>query len=190
MMRKLFAAVATLPLVLVTGARADRIEVPLGEPQVITSETQVARVLFAAPDLAGLDDSLLFSARLEFALGAPAEGEVYVQVNPITTEWTGGSVSWTSPWSRPGGDRDEDHFRTERVDAGDATFTVDVTSILRAALDGEIEAHGFVLSAPHAAAEGLAAADLGRLGSLAAGKLVVEHRKFRTPRAARERARG
>jgi hypothetical protein len=190
MMRKLFAAVAMLPLALATGARADRIEIALGEPQVITSETQVARVLFAAPDLSGLDDSLLFSARLEFALGAPAEEEVYVQVNPITREWTPGSASWTSPWTRPGGDRDEDHFRTERVDAGDTALTVDVTSILRAALEGEIEAHGFVLSAPHASGDGLAAAELSRLGSLAAGKLVVEHRKFRTPRAARERAQG
>ncbi len=176
-------------LLAVGPAAADRAELPLGTATIISSEAGAARVLFRAPDLAALGDPLIFSAHLEFTLPRAATGpETYVQVNAITRDWATGSVSWTSPWTRAGGDRDDTYFRSGQVDAEATALRLDVTSLVRAMVEGEIESYGFMLSVPYGVGEGFRAAELSRLGTLSAGRLVVEHRQFRAPKAVRERA--
>lgn len=171
-------------------AAAERVEFPLGTATVISGETGQARILFRVPDLSALGDPLIFSAHLEFTLPRAAAGpEVYVQVNAITRDWAAGSVGWTSPWTRAGGDRDDTYFRSGQVDAEATALRLDVTSLVRAMMEGEVESYGFMLSVPYGVGEGFRAAELSRLGTLSAGRLVVEHRTFRTPKSVRERGR-
>jgi hypothetical protein len=178
-------------LLLASTSRADRLELALSGPTVIADEAGFARVLFQQPDLTALEDHLVFSAHLEFQIPQViVDRDLDVQVNPISTAWSEGSTSWTVPWSNPGGDRDDRYFRSSSVPRGGGVFRLDVTSLVRATLERELDSHGFVLSVPYQAdAVGFRALELSRLGTLGSGRLVIEHRKFRTPREAREGGR-
>ncbi len=92
----------------------------------------VARVLVHFP----LDSTVcrqIMDALLEFRSPAsPSTGRrLLLQIVPITTAWDSGEVSWTEPWTTPGGDYDATVARFLALPSPGERVQVDLTLFVR-----------------------------------------------------------
>lgn len=110
-MRPLLVLLATGVFVAATAAFGDELARPVRDVTVIQDEHGAARILFNVDPLTGLTDIAVSKALLRFTTAGVAEGRrMTLVVHPITRPWLAGSVSWTSPWSNPGGDFDPELY--------------------------------------------------------------------------------
>jgi hypothetical protein len=161
-----------------TGADAVRVEYPLAGVAAIASGEQETRILLDPGDLTSLVGTLVTSARLEMTLTGQTPGEdLNVAVYTLETAWRGGTPGWSSPWRTPGGDLDNSHVQTVRIPAGRVPeeLSVDVTSAIREIADGREANNGFLLTVPLSRGSGFSSTDLGVLGSVTGGTLVVTY---------------
>lgn len=166
------AAVSMLP----SAGNAETHAYPLSEARVIVSPAASARVLLHFGPMADLEDVLVTSAFLEVPLPeAVREQDLEVGVYALTRAWSGQEATWTSPWTRAGGDLDETYFDAVRIPAGQTTGTLrlNVTQVVDEIVTEGAPNHGFVLTVPAWRGEGFPARQRERLGTMAAARLVV-----------------
>jgi hypothetical protein len=165
-------AVLTIPE---TGA-AERHVFPLAEARVISSPAAADRILLGFESLEGLEEVVVSSAFLELPLpSARLEQDLEICVYGLARGWRGQNATWSTPWTRAGGDLDESYFEEVTIPAGQRTGTVrlNVTQVVDEILTLGAPDHGFVLTAPLRRGEGLTAAERAALGSLNTARLVV-----------------
>ena len=116
---------------------------------------ELPRLLVSIPVADALEGATIDFARL--AVGAeidPAEGvnessPLVVDVFAVTTAWTSATVDWEDPWETAGGDFDEQsHMAHVGHVSQNVTVTLDLTHILQAWIDGELENAGVMLVLP------------------------------------------
>ncbi len=168
-----------------TAVSASR-ELAVGSARAIQREDGEARVLFRVPGLAELTGQFVTGATLEIPLArAAAERDVDVYLFAVSQDWTDGAVSWTSPWRIPGGEWDLDHYAIANLGPrnGTGVLRFDVSTLVRAMVDGDVPAHGFILTAGPAEGVGrFRPEDLAALGDLSNATLSVSfHRAKRMP---------
>jgi hypothetical protein len=178
---------------LASPVRADEMTSTLTSASVITDGAGAYRVLFRAPGLNGLTDVAVRRAELTIPVaGATARETLRLQVSPVTTSWSAGSASWSSGWSRAGGDFDEELAVLAEVDlAAGSSAAFDVTVIVKELLESGAAFDGFILSVQPRDGTGLSETDAGRFQSLSEATLTVEYRNVpaRAERIARARSR-
>lgn len=172
-----------------TSATAAERTVSLSDVSVITDPSGNSRCLFRAADLATLQNVAIARAALVVPFsGEAAERTLRLAVYPVTSEWSAGSVSWSSGWTREGGDFDEEIGARAEVDlrGGSAVARFDVTAHVKEWLEEGASHDGFLLTAQPEFGEGVSSDDVSRLGSLTGARLEVVYRTV----AARPRGRG
>jgi hypothetical protein len=171
--------VGTLLTSIALSASADPVQVPIAESGVISDRVGNTRILMKPGDLSVFEDRLITWAGLTFTLpGQIATRDLPVRVYPLTTEWTAGTVTWDSPWTTAGGDFDDAYFDTVVITTGTraTSLSLDVTSIVRAVVEGEYGRYGFLITVPGYDGVGFRAADLATLGTLSGATLEVDSR--------------
>ena len=133
------------------------------------------RVAFRIPEIAPGERIVVSSAQLVVPLaGAAAERRLRLRAHPITRDWSGGAT-WTTPWSRPGGDIDEDLYMAFDVDLRHGSAVLDLTALVQEAVEGGQPAHGFVLTADPLDGVGVRSEDLPRFEGLAGARVEVRY---------------
>ena len=166
-------------LVLNTTANAERLSRSATDTYTITHESGVGRVLFHANLTAPEENVIVRRALLRVPLTAIEFSErMTLRVHPVTTAWSSGQVSWTTGWSREGGDFDDRLRARAEVSAqteGEAIF--DITVIAKEMLEHGMTNYGFILTVDPGEGLGLPAEDLEELESLAGATVQVEWRR-------------
>ena len=160
---------------------AERVEFPLAQVRLITSEAGAARILLDPGDISVLDGELVTSAFLRIPLpGNVPDQDLDVVVYALDTAWAGQDARWNTPWSRPGGDLDGTYAHTVRLgkERAATSLVIDVTLIVQEMADGVSGKHGFLLTVPRSRGDGFTASNRELLGSLEAGKLEVTFRRI------------
>jgi hypothetical protein len=163
--------VRTLPtllvaaLVLARPAVADEVVRGAKDVVTITDEAGVSRVLFRLDG--GIDVPNFAIERATLDLGLVGEHEdrgLALQIHPVTTPWHRGSVDWTSGWTRPGGDFEDDLYAKARVHfgGGDTRGMFDLTVPLKEVLEVGMPADGFILTLAPVEGRGIPSDELGR----------------------------
>ena len=61
-----------------------------------------------------------------------AEEEVLIRVSPLEKAWSGGNLTWSGPWEKPGGDLDQDAQLSWLASAGtEELVRVEATALVR-----------------------------------------------------------
>jgi hypothetical protein len=114
------------------------------------SDAQEIRVLvrYEIPEFLTSAD-ILYAQLTGSADAAVIEGEgaVELEVLPVAKQWSPGSVSWTSPWTQPGGDLDGGFQRSFLVRQGSQPIRIDVTELVTEWATGERANTGLMLRA-------------------------------------------
>jgi hypothetical protein len=138
-MKHWFAVAVVAPLaLLVATAFPDTLSVAAGPAVTITGSLGgqvVSRVVLSMPIPTDVLQSNVDFAMLCFpALSVTNEtAPVGIEACPLTTAWNVGAVSWTGPWTNPGGDFDSSSPVSFAVMAGDSNqVTLDVTGYVLA----------------------------------------------------------
>lgn len=72
---------------------------------------------------------------------------ISIRVHPITTNWSSETVSWTTPWTNPGGDFDEVNYAEYAISVpGEQNIQVDLTDLVMRWVDGRLPYYGFLIS--------------------------------------------
>jgi hypothetical protein len=138
-----------------------------------------------------LGNIVVSRASLSFThVGAIADRVIRLRAHPVTTPWNPGTVSWTAGWSRPGGDFDDNLYSVVEVDLrrGVGTVALDLTALVKEAVEGGMNTDGFILTVAPGEGIGLPVADLVRFAALGTGSVELSYRKV--PLRTRGRARG
>jgi len=176
---------ALLTVVLLAGPTwADRRAESVGEYAVIDDGEGVNRCLFKAEGLRNLDSVAISHARISFDVsGQMTDRALYLRICPVTRNWSAASVDWTTGWSRPGGDFEEDLAADAAIDLSrtgrKAVF--DVTPIVKEWLESGQEFYGFILTTQVRDGDGVRTEDLSRLSGLQNASLEVNYRKVLRP---------
>ncbi|MGQ0722376.1 MAG: DNRLRE domain-containing protein [Candidatus Eiseniibacteriota bacterium] len=173
------AIVAALIASTALPAFADPVQVPIVETAVISDRAGNTRILVKPGDLSAFDDRLITWAELHFTLpGLLAARDVPVRVYPLTQDWSAGAATWDSPWVKPGGDFEDAYYDTAVLAAGsrETSLSLEVTSIVRAIVEGEYGRYGFLITVPGYDGAGFRPADLATLGTLTGATLEVDSR--------------
>jgi hypothetical protein len=173
------AALVGAILAIAIPVSADPVQVPIVETGVISDRAGNTRILLKPGELSEFEDRLITSAVLTFALPElPAARNVPVRVYPLTTDWSAGTVTWDSPWVVAGADFDDAYYDTVVLASGsrETALSLDVTSIVRAIVEGEYGRYGFLITVPAYDGVGFRAADLSTLGTLTGATLEVDSR--------------
>ncbi|MGQ0722569.1 MAG: DNRLRE domain-containing protein [Candidatus Eiseniibacteriota bacterium] len=169
------AVLAGAPL----ATHADPVAVSIVETSVISDRSGNTRVLVKPGDLSSFEDQFITAATLSFTLpGLQALRDLPVRVYLLATEWSAGTVTWDAPWAAPGGDFDDAHYDTVVLASGsrEETLRLDVTSLVRAIVEGEYGRYGFLITVPAYDGTGFRGADLAALGTLTGATLEVDSR--------------
>jgi hypothetical protein len=139
-----------------------------------------ARVLFRLSPAEKLDGMLVSQATVTFqAAGTPVKEPLRLRVYPVTTTWTAGAVTWTSGWSRAGGDYNEDIYVPVEVDlsSGSATVELDLTPLVKETVEGGAVTDGFILTTDPAESTGLAISDVSSFLGLSVASVDIRCRE-------------
>jgi hypothetical protein len=117
---------------------SDKVEIPLGGAALI-SNTQAQRVVVKVP-LTGLPvNAIVDYAEVHFpqGLGVSQQDLFGVWVQALSRVWDPGSVSWTVPWTTPGGDfNQESVMAVVRPGVTEFDCRLDVTRFVKTWLSG------------------------------------------------------
>jgi hypothetical protein len=168
----LAAGVLLLPGV----GRAERHVFPLAETQVIVGPESEGRVLLDFDSMDALREVIVTSAFLEVPLPSSVrEQDLEVSVYALGRAWRGRGATWTSPWTRAGGDLDESYFHEVTIRAGQnaGTLRLNVTQVVDEIVTEGTPSYGLVLTTPLRRGDGFTVAQRSHLGTMAGSRLVV-----------------
>ena len=150
---------------------------------IVEPETGVGRVLFRANLEVPDPHVAVRRALVRVPLGTlEISRDMTLRIHPVTREWARGGVTWTSGWSRPGGDfEDLLHGRAEVAEGRQDELIFDVTIMAKEILEYGAPNLGFLLTIDPGEGLGVPGADLVRLGSLSGARLEVEYRRTPPP---------
>ncbi|MFN8179835.1 MAG: hypothetical protein U0167_18030 [bacterium] len=160
-------SVALLPAA--ADAGAEWREMPISDVRVISDGSGHVRLLVNPGSLLALQGKFVEAAVLTLPMdGQILTRELDVRVFPITRSWESGVVTWTTPWSRAGGDVDERRMCAERLADGErpTTLRLNISGIVREMVDGSIDCHGFLLGVARHQGAGFRPEELARFGGL------------------------
>ena len=146
---------------------------------VITDSYGRSRVLFEIPSLQEYREEWVSSATLILDLPPGSfPGEVELLVDAVATPW-GGSATWSSPWTHPGGDVEGQTGDGTTLAAGPSPSQVrlDVTTALRGMVEGDLGEYGLIVYPSDPAKAGFTAAESQVLAS-ANGTLALRVRSL------------
>jgi hypothetical protein len=142
--------VASLELSGACGASAMRAELQMKQYAVISDTTgsqgDVLLLEYDLPD--SLAAARIIHAQLTGGIEAVVGGgrpAARVEALPLGHEWDEDTVTWTYPWTTPGGDLDTLAVRSVLAREGEQTIRVDVTGLVSDWLDGSRPNHGIAL---------------------------------------------
>ena len=176
MKRTGLAWLAVVALTLPGIAFADRHVYPLAEARVIASPEAAGRILLDFASLQELQHVVVSSAYLEVPLpDAVLEQELEICVYPLSRGWARQAATWTTPWSRAGGDLDESYFDEVTIPAGQRTGTLrlNVTQVVDEIVTRGAPSYGFILSVPLRRGDGFTVGQRALLGTMSGARLVV-----------------
>jgi hypothetical protein len=139
-----------------------------------------ARILFRLSPAEKLDGMIVSQTTVTFdAVGVPTKEPLRLRVYPVTTAWTAGAVSWTSGWTRQGGDYDPDIYVPVEVDlsSGSSKVELDLTPLVKETVEGGAVTDGFLLTADPDVATGLAVTDVPAFLSLSTATVDIRCRE-------------
>ena len=178
-MKKIIGFALLAGLMLSAQVQAEKIEVPLRNFAVIAGGG-VSRVLVSTP-LTGLPNG----AKIVFAeVDIPAflprnyQGILSLIAHPVARTWDKNTVTWTSPWAKPGGDFDT--TQCARFFLGkkeDAPTKLDVTRFVRAWAEQGRSNYGLILLRPRSEGHGFRAEISGLREQLSQVVLKVTYRR-------------
>jgi hypothetical protein len=172
-------------LVLLMGdASARELTVGVRDVSVIDNGAGLYRVLFKLEPSSDLQHVIIGEASLNFAMaGTPEPRRLRLHAYPVTTSWSAGSVSWTTPWTRPGGDFDQDLYASTEIDLsrGATTVGLDLTLLIEEIVEAGRAADGFLITVDPSQGRGLSAEDVQRLQGLRTGGVEIECRTVPHP---------
>lgn len=164
-------------LITAPAVKGARLQVPLTGTDVITNEGGDARVLmtFGPLDLPAGRAIWVSTAYLDVPLsGERLTRRIEVQAYAVSTAWTRGTATWTSPWRTPGGDVEGDVPYVEMDEASDPSgIAIEVTSLVESALRTGAGEARLMLTVPAGRGEGFSAADRAALGQLSGATLNI-----------------
>ena len=167
-----------------TVALANGAERSLHDLSYIDNGRGESRILFRLGDLSDLGHFVVTSAVLAFPVsGTAVERSLDLRIHNVSSDWNTGSVDWTSGWTRPGGDFDDDVFARLSLDLsrGSSSASVDVSGLLKETYEAGEVPKGYLVTVASRDAEGIATADLSRFTGLATATLTVDY--VRVPRS-------
>jgi hypothetical protein len=133
MMRQAIVLIA-VGLLTATPALADRATRTIHNVATIENGSGQARILFRVGDLSELGPIVIKHATLQIPVSGDAVARsLELRVHNLTTDWSPGSVGWSSGWTRPGGDFEDGVYGGTRVELsrGATTANLDVSSLLK-----------------------------------------------------------
>ena len=140
------------------GAHAAQIVIGPGSVAAIAppaESEEAVRYLMALPLPAALNGATIDFARLLVGISsevneeAPAGTPFIIDVYALETQWSAGSVSWSGGWDSPGGDYlDDTHSSYMAAADTAATVSLDLTHVVQAWVDGELDNCGVILKVP------------------------------------------
>jgi hypothetical protein len=139
------------------------------------------RVLLDVRGLSKLQGEWVTEATLTVAFaGAALTSDLDLSLDLVATDWSAGA-SWSTPWTKPGGDRLGLEDAQIVVPAGTRaqTLSFDVTDMVRAVVDGDAGDNGFILYPTDPGKPGLDSSELSSLGSVTKAALTVEYRSLK-----------
>lgn len=160
---------------------ADRSRSLVEDVAVIQNGEGAARVLFRSPETLARDGIAIRRATLTIPISGPSEARaLHFEIHPVTANWDPRNVDWTTGWSRPGGDFDDQLLALTRVelDRGATTATLDVTFLVKEIVQAGMTADGFILTVVPQDGDGIRTEDLPRLAGLAEAALAVSYIKM------------
>jgi hypothetical protein len=175
------AVVAPLAL-LVAAAFSDTLSVAAGPTATITGSfggQLISRAVLSIPIPTDVLQSHVDFAMLSFpALSVTnATARVGIEACPLTTAWDAGTVSWSWPWTNPGGDFDSTSPAYYAIAAGDDyPVTLDITEHVLAWQNGAANC-GVILTRSQSEGGGFGAevSNLGAAVEAARLKLYYHH---------------
>ncbi|MFN8179669.1 MAG: DNRLRE domain-containing protein [bacterium] len=148
----------------------------------ITAAMGQGRLLLAFPSVSQLQDQWVTNATLSIPLSPGSlTSDLEIEVDGLTRSWAAGAT-WTSPWTTPGGDREMTLANSAVVPAGTSggTLTADVTDVVRAVTEGDLDENGFILLPSSPLKVGFSADELAMLsGQAGNATLHVYYRDLR-----------
>lgn len=159
-------------------APAATLSVGLRDVATIDDGSGESRVLFRAAPFSLPSNAVISRATLTFSTTAsPTRERIGLQVHPVAAVWDPATVDWSTAWSRPGGDYEEDFFGLSSVTLDRAgTASIDVTSVLKQVLEEGMFADGFILTVPGYGTRGLPSETVSRL-NVSGGSLSIAYRR-------------
>ncbi len=179
-MRNEFLGAALVLAFAAGAAQAERVASPPSGMATIDDGEGHARVLVAWTPPTEDEPVAVSRATLRFGVSGESESRsLRVRVYPITSAWNPQSANWTSGWSRPGGDFDEDVWSHATIDLGRGAhdFSFDVTNVVKEAMEEGYEPYGFLITAEPGEGIGFAESDATRLAGLENASIEVSWRR-------------
>jgi hypothetical protein len=171
-------ALAALTL-LAGAASAEELSRNVQDLSVIDDGAGASRILFSLEPLTDLRHVIIGEASLRFNLSGRQESRTLrLRVYPVITHWGAGAVSWTTPWSRAGGDFDPDLYSQAEIDlsGGARAAELDLTSLVKEIVEAGKVVDGFILTVDQAYGRGLSVQDLARFQGIRTGVAAIEFR--------------
>jgi hypothetical protein len=139
-----------LVLVAAVPAWALRCELTVQQYALIcdTTDIDAKTVLLRYEMPESLTTASILHARLSGEIAATVgDGAVTMTIEalPVETEWYESTVTWTHPWTSPGGDLDTTHIRSFLARQDEQALRMDVTHAVREWLDGSRDNYGLAL---------------------------------------------
>lgn len=174
--------IALVTLASATWTEAARIEVAAAQVATIQPEDSSVspRILVSwilPEELAGKEVEAAFA---QFTLATIGEGELSVDMSPLEAPWTAQGASWTSGWSKDGGDFDDSWAETAVLTPENGgAVTMDVRQLVRDFIAGNRSNFGFILIPDSTAEKRLKSFDVNDSAKLRDAKLLIVYREAR-----------
>jgi hypothetical protein len=172
---KLAISVALAALVFSSAGAMER-TLTLQDFRVIQDGAGQARIAFRLPEIPS--DRAIVVTRAQVAVtlpGAVRDRRLRLWVHPLTRDWNAGSATWTSPWTRPGGDLDEEARVAVEVDLRGNSAVFDLTPLVKEVVEEGRESHGFLLTRDPDDGIGIPIEDLDRFQGLSGATITVSY---------------
>jgi len=181
-MRYLFILTLLVIGLAASAVQAEYLEITASEIASIEPADKSAspRVLVKWTLPPNLKDKIVDAAVIDMEVPISTGMNVVVDVAPVKTAWSASSVSWSSGWSKAGGDYDMDVSSPAILTArNDYQVVADVYELILAQIAGERTDNGFIV-VPEASEDGkLATVSANNVTSLSKAKLIIAYRNRR-----------
>lgn len=157
---------------------AAAVDPPIAESAVIHDGFGSARILLKIGQQLPPPGSLVSRATLRVPLsGLVSAKTIRASLHPVTRAWNARSVSWSSGWSRPGGDFNDELFAEVEADLGrNDALTFDVTHLIKEIVEEGVFADGFILTVHPGDGIGYSEEDAARFQGISGATLDVRSR--------------